>query len=57
MGSDEKVLVKILHVTPAFDSFIQASLLPLLLPDTGSSVPALGVGMKILQVPLHNVMS
>ncbi len=57
MGSDEKVLVKILHVTSAFDSFIQASLLPLLLPDTGSSVPALGVGMKISQVPLHNVMS
>ncbi len=57
VGSQKKVPVKILRDTAAFDSFIQASVLPFSEEsDTGSSVPVLGVGMRILQVPLHNVM-
>lgn len=57
VGSDKKVPVKILRDTAVFDSFIQGSVLPFSKEsDTGSSVPVLGVGMKILQVPLHTVM-
>ncbi|XP_030294105.1 uncharacterized protein LOC115594274 [Sparus aurata] len=56
VGSDEKVPVKILRDTAAFDSFIQASVLPFSeKSDTGLTIPVLGVGMQILQVPLHNI--
>lgn len=57
MRSEEKVPVKILRDTAAFDSFIQASELPFSEESaTGSSVPVLGVGMRVLQVPLHKVI-
>lgn len=55
VGSDEKVSVKILRDTAAFDYFIQASVMPFSeLSATGCSVPVLG--MKVLQIPMHYVM-
>lgn len=57
LGSELKVTVKMLRDTAAFDSFIQASVLPFSeKSDTGCSVPVLGMGMKVLQVPLHNII-
>lgn len=57
VGSDCKVPVKILRDTAAFDSFIQASVLPFSEEShTGCFVPVLGMGMKVLQVPLHKMM-
>ena len=57
VGSDFKVPVKILRDTAAFDSFIQASVLPFSEEShTGCFVPVLGMGMKVLQVPLHKMM-
>ena len=57
VGSEEKVHVKILRDTGAFDSFILASTLPFS-DDTymGSFIPVLGMGLKILRVPLHKMM-
>lgn len=56
-GSEEEVSVKILRDTAAFDSFIQASVLPFSEEsDMRCSLPVLGMGMEILQVPLHNLI-
>ena len=57
MGSDEKVHVKILRDTGAFESFILASTLPFS-DDTymGSFIPVLGMGLKVLRVPLNKMM-
>ena len=56
-GSDVKIPVKISCDTAAFDSLIHASVLPFSeKSDTGCTVPVVGMGMKILQVPLHDVM-
>lgn len=57
VGSEVKVPVKILRDTAAFNSFIQASVLPFSVEsETGGHVPVLGMGMTELQVPLHNIM-
>lgn len=57
VGSDSKVPVKILRDTAAFDSFIQASVLPFSEDShTGCFVPVVGMGMKALKVPLHKMM-
>lgn len=49
--------VKILRDTAAFDSFIHVSVLPFFEDsDTGCSIPVVGMGMTVLQVPLHNVI-
>ena len=57
VGSDEKVRVKILRDTGSFDSFILASALPFS-EDTyvGLFIPVLGMGLNVLQVPLHKMM-
>lgn len=57
VGSDERVRVKILRDTGAFDSFILASALPFS-DDTymGSFIPVLGMELKVLRVPLHKMM-
>ena len=57
VGSDEKVHIKILGDTGAFHSFILASALPFS-EDTymGLFVPVLGMGLNVLQVPLHKMM-
>ena len=53
----EEVPVTILRDTGAFDSFIQAGVLPLTnVSDTGDKVPIRGIDMNILLVPLHNVV-
>ena len=53
----EEVPVTILRDTGAFDSFIQAGVLPLTNDsDTGDKVPIRGIDMNILLVPLHKVM-
>ena len=58
VGDSLKVLVKILRETQtAFDSFIQASMLPFSNEShTGCWVPIVGMEMKVLQVPLHKVV-
>ena len=57
VGSNVKVPVKILRDTAAFDTFIEASVLPFTNEsDTGSSIPVLGMGLTVLHVPVHNVM-
>ena len=57
LGNSLKVLVKILRDTAAFDSFIQASVLPFSNEShTGCWVPIMGMEMKVLQVPLHKVV-
>lgn len=49
--------MKILRDTGAFDSFIQAGVLPLSKDsEVGSSVPVRGMGMNVLHVPLHRVI-
>ena len=56
LGSDKKVRVKILRDTGAFDSFIQADVLPLSSEsETGTCVPVRGMGLNVLFVPLHKV--
>ncbi|KAK0139986.1 hypothetical protein N1851_023093 [Merluccius polli] len=56
-GSEEKVLVTILRDTGAFNSFIQAGVLPLSNDSqTGSSVPVRGMDLNVLFVPVHKVM-
>lgn len=56
-GSEEKVPVKILRDTAAFDSFIHASVLPFSTDsDTGSCIPVLGVALKVLKVALYNIV-
>ena len=57
VGSNIKVPVKILRDTAAFDTFIEASVLPFTRESTtGSSIPVLGMGLTVLHVPVHNVM-
>lgn len=57
VGSGEKVPVTILRDTWAFDSFIQAGVLPLSdKSETDSSVPVRGMDSNVLLVPLHKVM-
>ena len=57
VGSDIKVPVKILRDTAAYDTFIEASVLPFTNEsDTGSFIPVLGMGLNVLQVPMHNIM-
>ncbi|XP_034069417.1 uncharacterized protein LOC117544479 [Gymnodraco acuticeps] len=57
VGSDEKVRVKLLRDTGSFDSFILASALPLS-EDTymGLYIPTVGIGLNVLQVPIHKMM-
>lgn len=57
VGSKEQVRIKILRDTGAFDSFIAAATLPFS-NDTflGSSVPVVGMGLKVLNVPQHKMM-
>ena len=48
--------MKILRDTGAFDSFIVASVLPFSEnSDTGDYIPVLGMGMNVLNVPLHKI--
>lgn len=57
VGSDIRVPVKILCDTAAYDTFIEASVLPFTNDsDTGSCIPVLGMGLNVLQVPMHNIM-
>lgn len=57
VGSDEKVKIKILRDTAAFDSFIIESALPFLQGSyTGAFIPVLGNGLQVLQVPQHKMM-
>lgn len=57
VGSDKKVRVKILRDTAAFDSFILTSVLPFSDETyTGSFIPVLGMGLKVLRVPQHKMM-
>ena len=57
VGSNVKVPVKILRDTAAYDTFIEASVLPFNSESaTGSSIPVLGMGLKVINVPVHNVM-
>ena len=57
VGGSLKVPVKILRDTAAFDSFIQASLIPFSNEShTGCWVPVVGMEMKVLQVPLHKAV-
>ena len=57
VGSNVKVPVRILRDTAAYDTFIEASVLPFSSESaTGSSIPVLGMGLKVLNVPVHNVM-
>ncbi|KAF7654547.1 hypothetical protein LDENG_00068490 [Lucifuga dentata] len=57
VGSHQKVLVKILRDTGAFDSFIVASVLPFSEDTyTGSFIPVLGMALNVIQVPLHKIM-
>jgi len=56
-GSKEQVRIKILRDTGAFDSFIVAATLPFS-NDTfvGSSIPVVGMGLNVLNVPQHKMM-
>lgn len=56
VGSDIKIPVKILRDTAAYDTFIEATVLPFTESDTGSSIPVLGLGLNVLHVPMHNIM-
>lgn len=57
VGSGVKVPVQILQDMAAFDSFIQASIVPFSNEsDTGSSITFVGMGTERLHVPLHRVM-
>ena len=57
VGGSSKVPVKILRDTAAFDSFIQASVIPFSNEShTGCWVPVVGMEMKVLQLPLHKVV-
>ncbi len=52
-----KVPVKILRDTAAFDSFVQASVLPFSdASHTGCWVPVVGMEMSVLRVPLHKIV-
>ena len=54
LEGDDKVPVKILRDTGAFDTFIVASVLPFSEnSDTGDFIPVLEMGMNVLNVPLH----
>lgn len=56
VGSDEKVPVKLLRDTGAFDSFIQAGVLPLSKEsEIAAAVPGQGMGLNVMFVPLHKV--
>uniref|UniRef100_A0A8C5CMY1 Gypsy retrotransposon integrase-like protein 1 n=1 Tax=Gadus morhua TaxID=8049 RepID=A0A8C5CMY1_GADMO len=56
VGGRLKVPVNILRDTAAFDSFIQASVLPFSAEThTGCWVPVVGMEMNVLQVPLHKI--
>uniref|UniRef100_A0A8C6T4W0 CCHC-type domain-containing protein n=1 Tax=Neogobius melanostomus TaxID=47308 RepID=A0A8C6T4W0_9GOBI len=56
VGSDQKVCVKILRDTGAFDSFIRADVLPWSREsETGTCVPVRGMGLNVLFVPLRKV--
>ncbi|KAK0150744.1 hypothetical protein N1851_008151 [Merluccius polli] len=56
LEGDDKVPVKILRDTGAFDTFIVASVLPFSEnSDTGDFIPVLGMGMNVLNVPLHKI--
>ena len=57
VGSNDKVPVKILRDTAAFDTFIEASALPFTAESaTGSSVPVIGMDLSVLHVPVHKIM-
>lgn len=56
-GSDEKVPLKILCDTAAYDTFIEASVLPFTdKNDSGSCFPVLGMGLNVIEVPMHSIM-
>lgn len=56
VGSDNKVPVKILRDTGAFDSFICEDVLALSKEtETGTCVPVRGMGLNVLFVPLHKL--
>lgn len=53
VGTDERMCIKILCDTAAFDSLILPSACDMF---TGSFIPVLGMGLKVLHVPLHKMM-
>uniref|UniRef100_A0A4W6FVS0 Gypsy retrotransposon integrase-like protein 1 n=1 Tax=Lates calcarifer TaxID=8187 RepID=A0A4W6FVS0_LATCA len=56
VGSDDKVPVKILRDTGAFDSFIVSTVLPFShCTDTGDYILMRGMGLNVLPVPVHKL--
>lgn len=56
VGGEERVRVRILRDTAAFDSFILTSVLPFSEEScTGSFIPVLGMEMRVLHVPQHEI--
>lgn len=57
LGSDVKVLIRILRDTGAHDSYIVDSVLPFSSEsDTGDRVLSRRVGLSVLSVPLHKLV-
>lgn len=57
LGSDGKVLIRILRDTGAYDSYIVDSVLPFSSEsDTGDCVLSRGMGLSVLPVPLHKLV-
>lgn len=57
VGQDDKVRIGILCDTGAFDSFILSSILPFSSNTFTDSVrPVVGMGLKVMDVPLHKII-
>lgn len=57
VGQDDKVRIGILHDTGAFDSLILSSIFPFSSNTfTGSVRPVVGMGLKVVGVPLHKII-
>uniref|UniRef100_A0A3B4ZKQ1 Gypsy retrotransposon integrase-like protein 1 n=1 Tax=Stegastes partitus TaxID=144197 RepID=A0A3B4ZKQ1_9TELE len=57
VGSRDKVPIKILRDTGAYDSYIVGSVLPLTAAsDTGDRILSRGMGLTVLPIPLHRIV-